>query len=109
MLEKYNIMGFLASGTYGRVYKASVKHPLGSSSSGSGSSSSESKPAQIVAIKKFKPDKEGDVNGPVYTGISQSACREIMVRRQWCAMCWAQTRGEAYCVCPSDDDRTYGV
>lgn len=33
---------------------------------------------ELVAIKKFKPDKEGDVL--TYTGISQSACREIMVR-----------------------------
>merc|ERR1712093_262497 len=69
VLEKYNIMGFLASGTYGRVYKASVKMHVGTST--------EPRPAQIVAIKKFKPDKEGDANGPVYTGISQSACREL--------------------------------
>lgn len=33
---------------------------------------------ELVAIKKFKPDKEGEV--VQYTGISQSACREIMVR-----------------------------
>lgn len=33
---------------------------------------------ELVAIKKFKPDKEGEV--VTYTGISQSACREIMVR-----------------------------
>jgi len=33
---------------------------------------------ELVAIKKFKPDKEGEVI--TYTGISQSACREIMVR-----------------------------
>lgn len=32
----------------------------------------------IHAIKKFKPDKEGDV--VTYTGISQSAIREIAVR-----------------------------
>jgi len=71
VLEKYNILGFLASGTHGRVYKASVKINIGNST--------EPQPAHLVAIKKFKPDKEGDVNGPVYTGISQSACREIMV------------------------------
>lgn len=34
---------------------------------------------ELVAIKKFKPDKEGEA--VTYTGISQSACREIMVRR----------------------------
>jgi cyclin-dependent kinase 8/11 len=32
---------------------------------------------KLVAIKKFKPDKEGEA--VTYTGISQSACREIMV------------------------------
>ena len=31
----------------------------------------------MFAIKKFKPDKEGDVM--TYAGISQSAAREIMV------------------------------
>lgn len=30
------------------------------------------------AIKKFKPDREGDTHH--YVGISQSACREIAVR-----------------------------
>lgn len=34
---------------------------------------------ELVAIKKFKPDKEGEA--VTYTGISQSACREIMVSR----------------------------
>lgn len=32
---------------------------------------------KTYAIKKFKPDKEGDV--VTYTGISQSAIREIAV------------------------------
>ena len=32
----------------------------------------------VHAIKKFKPDKEGDI--VTYTGISQSAIREIAVR-----------------------------
>lgn len=31
------------------------------------------------AIKKFKPDREGDTHH--YVGISQSACREIAVRQ----------------------------
>jgi cyclin-dependent kinase 8/11 len=55
------ILGFISSGTYGRVYKAQ-------------SVDSES---VMYAIKKFKPDKEGDV--VTYTGISQSAIREIAV------------------------------
>lgn len=59
--SKYNILGFISSGTYGRVYKAQ-------------SVESES---VMYAIKKFKPDKEGDVI--TYTGISQSAIREIAV------------------------------
>lgn len=67
VLEQYNILGFLASGTYGRVYKASLK----------------SNPSQLYAIKKFKPDKETEASGPLYTGISQSACREIMVGDTW--------------------------
>jgi cyclin-dependent kinase 8/11 len=59
--SKYTILGFISSGTYGRVYKAQSLEPDG----------------QIHAIKKFKPDKEGDV--VTYTGISQSAIREIAV------------------------------
>jgi len=59
---KYGILGFISSGTYGRVYKA---HSLEDTS-------------ELFAIKKFKPDKEGDV--VTYTGISQSAIREIAVR-----------------------------
>ena len=60
--DKYTILGFISSGTYGRVYKAQSKDEDG----------------RIHAIKKFKPDKEGDV--VTYTGISQSAIREIAVR-----------------------------
>jgi cyclin-dependent kinase 8/11 len=35
------------------------------------------KEGDVFAIKKFKPDKEGDVQ--TYAGISQSGIREIMV------------------------------
>ena len=59
--DKYLILGFISSGTYGRVYKAQSKDV----------------DSRIHAIKKFKPDKEGDV--VAYTGISQSAIREIAV------------------------------
>lgn len=62
--SKYAILGFISSGTYGRVYKAQ-------SLEGDG---------RIHAIKKFKPDKEGDV--VTYTGISQSAIREIALNRE---------------------------
>lgn len=58
--DKYRIVGFISSGTYGRVYKAVGRN---------------GKPAGEFAIKKFKPDKEGEqIN---YTGISQSAIREM--------------------------------
>ncbi|KAG6834753.1 hypothetical protein H0H93_007604, partial [Arthromyces matolae] len=62
--SKYNILGFISSGTYGRVYKAQSLEEDG----------------RIHAIKKFKPDKEGDVI--TYTGISQSAIREIALNRE---------------------------
>ncbi|KAF8334843.1 CMGC/CDK/CDK8 protein kinase [Amanita rubescens] len=62
--SKYFIQGFISSGTYGRVYKA---QSLGDHS-------------KLYAIKKFKPDKEGDV--PTYTGISQSAIREMALNRE---------------------------
>ncbi|PBK63446.1 kinase-like protein [Armillaria solidipes] len=62
--SKYSILGFISSGTYGRVYKA---QSLGGDQ-------------KIHAIKKFKPDKEGDV--VTYTGISQSAIREIALNRE---------------------------
>ncbi|EIN14258.1 kinase-like protein [Punctularia strigosozonata HHB-11173 SS5] len=62
--SKYNILGFISSGTYGRVYKAQAKSDDG----------------RVHAIKKFKPDKEGEV--PTYTGISQSAIREIALNRE---------------------------
>jgi len=38
------------------------------------------KEGEVFAIKKFKPDKEGDVQ--TYAGVSQSGAREIMVSRQ---------------------------
>ena len=71
--DNYDIIGFISSGTYGRVYKAvpkrnaaqpapPVKHPT------------SGKTIEAFAIKKFKPDKEGELQ---YTGISQSAIREM--------------------------------
>ncbi|KAJ4302478.1 cyclin-dependent protein kinase [Collariella sp. IMI 366227] len=57
--DKYKVIGFISSGTYGRVYKASGR---------------QGQPGEF-AIKKFKPDKEGEQ--ATYTGISQSAVREM--------------------------------
>lgn len=59
--ERYKIIGFISSGTYGRVYKAESRNPNPSN-------------AKLFAIKKFKPDKEGELQ---YSGISQSAIREM--------------------------------
>ncbi|KAI1336672.1 kinase-like domain-containing protein [Xylariaceae sp. FL0016] len=59
VVDKYKVVGFISSGTYGRVYKA-----LGR----------QGQPGEF-AIKKFKPDKEGEQIQ--YTGISQSAVREM--------------------------------
>ncbi|KAL9622819.1 MAG: hypothetical protein Q9160_002938, partial [Pyrenula sp. 1 TL-2023] len=69
--EKYHIVGFISSGTYGRVYKAVGKN--GSDTTSKQTSNNEQK--GVYAIKKFKPDKEDtDIQ---YTGLSQSAIREI--------------------------------
>lgn len=57
--DRYKVVGFISSGTYGRVYKALGRH---------------GSPGEF-AIKKFKPDKEGEQ--VAYTGISQSAVREM--------------------------------
>ncbi|RXK39377.1 CMGC/CDK/CDK8 protein kinase [Tremella mesenterica] len=123
VLKAYKILGFISSGTYGRVYKAILlgpPHPTKSSTlpsstraalslskgpspvspSTSTSSSAHSavndalnnpelrmrpgdlkaKEGDVFAIKKFKPDKEGDVQ--MYAGISQSGIREIMLNRE---------------------------
>lgn len=64
VLQKYEIVGYIAAGTYGRVYKAKSK----------------TQPDRVFAIKKFKADKEGEVVN--YTGISQSACREMALCRE---------------------------
>ena len=88
--ERYRIVGFISSGTYGRVYKAVSRAGGTTPSSGSLSRSASTlaaagaagaggggggSPVGEVAIKKFKPDKEGEQVS--YTGISQSAIREM--------------------------------
>ncbi|KAJ3090096.1 cyclin-dependent protein kinase [Quaeritorhiza haematococci] len=65
IFQKYEILGFISAGTYGRVYKARSHNPENT---------------QEYAIKKFKPDKEGDP--ALQSGISQSACREIALCRE---------------------------
>lgn len=69
--QRYNIVGFISSGTYGRVYKAVSK----TSKAETTSSVAPSSQRELYAIKKFKPEKEGD--NIQYTGLSQSAIREM--------------------------------
>ncbi|KAL5507736.1 SSN3 [Sanghuangporus vaninii] len=64
--SKYTFLGFISSGTYGRVYKVQAKEGEDAN--------------RIYAAKKFKPDKEGE--NATYTGISQSAIREIALNRE---------------------------
>lgn len=82
VLSSYLILGFISSGTYGRVYKARLR-PASSTTFDptrpTRAGDMEAKEGELFAIKKFKPDKEGEV--VTYTGISQSAIREIAVRR----------------------------
>ena len=71
--SKYTFLGFISSGTYGRVYKVEAKDDK-----------------QFYAVKKFKPDKDGEA---AYTGISQSAIREIAVCKpdlllETSRLCW---------------------
>lgn len=66
--QKYHIVGFISSGTYGRVYKAVERNPKTDATS-------PTTGKEIYAIKKFKPEKEGD--NIQYTGLSQSAIREM--------------------------------
>ncbi|ANZ73137.1 BA75_00755T0 [Komagataella pastoris] len=67
VLDKYTILGYIASGTYGKVFKASGK--------------SKDNQKQFYAIKKFKIDsKDSEITH--YTGISQSAIREISLCKE---------------------------
>ncbi|WFD35022.1 [pyruvate dehydrogenase (acetyl-transferring)] kinase [Malassezia cuniculi] len=63
VLSAYKIIVFLSSGTYGRVYMAEARSD-----------------GAMCAIKKFKSDKE--THGTMYTGLSQSAVREIALNRE---------------------------
>lgn len=83
VISRYQIIGYIAAGTYGKVYKARTKN-----SQVTGSSSGE----HLFAIKKFKSDNHlaakghgHDMSGKeivLYTGISQSAIREMSLCRE---------------------------
>ncbi|KAI8897947.1 kinase-like domain-containing protein [Globomyces pollinis-pini] len=67
--NQYETLGFISSGTYGNVFKAKkIK------------SKKNIQNLNQYAIKKFKPDKEGEA--ALSSGISQSACREIGLCRE---------------------------
>lgn len=72
--DNYDIVGFISSGTYGRVYKALTKRPPPGQQPVQVINQRDGRPIEAFAIKKFKPDKEGELQ---YTGISQSAIREM--------------------------------
>ncbi|KAK4996072.1 cyclin-dependent protein kinase [Elasticomyces elasticus] len=69
--DRYKVLGFISSGTYGRVYKACNRDVQGKDHV---PKTRDGRTIELFAIKKFKPDKEGEVQ---YTGISQSAIREM--------------------------------
>ena len=69
VLARYEVLGYLSSGTYGRVYKAKEIVANGSMTE-----------ARVFAIKKFKSDKNDDAQ--VLRGISQSIIREIALNRE---------------------------
>jgi len=52
--HKYNIIGFISSGTYGRVYKAVEKNPKGDPSSPVGATPTK----ELYAIKKYAPSTQ---------------------------------------------------
>ncbi|CDK27571.1 unnamed protein product [Kuraishia capsulata CBS 1993] len=65
VIKKYEILGYIAAGTYGKVYKAKDRVDQNG----------------LYAIKKFKTDsKDNEVIH--YTGISQSAIREMSLCRE---------------------------
>lgn len=110
VLSTYQIIGYIAAGTYGKVYKAQLKNTLkdGKHDDKEGELRNdilqgnvkskvnvvnENGEVQLFAIKKFKSDNHlsnkahnnHDINGNEvihYTGISQSAIREMSLCRE---------------------------
>ncbi|CAN3364382.1 meiotic mRNA stability protein kinase Ssn3p [Diutina catenulata] len=89
VLSTYQVIGYIAAGTYGKVYKAKIKKEKeegGSSTNLVAAANDE--PPEFFAIKKFKSDNHKshhDINGNEithYTGISQSAMREMSLCRE---------------------------
>lgn len=106
ILSTYQIIGYIAAGTYGKVYKAKLKKNLlrkdedsvGRDAAlgnllGEGTQAKGDDSTPLFAIKKFKSDNHlsskahhnHDISGNEvvhYTGISQSAIREMSLCRE---------------------------
>lgn len=98
VLLKYLIIGYIAAGTYGKVYKARLKGAKAEEEDGMAMTESPAVTDDDIpfyAIKKFKSDNHlakppnggnvHDINGNEvvhYTGISQSAIREMSLCRE---------------------------
>ncbi|CAI5756437.1 unnamed protein product [Candida verbasci] len=94
VLSTYQIMGYIAAGTYGKVYKAKLKNNNKLEGEDILDDDEENILPQFYAIKKFKSDNHHgsnkshhshDSNGNEiihYTGISQSAIREMSLCRE---------------------------
>lgn len=88
--DRYTVLGYIAAGTYGKVYKAcrptgTLEARMGGSNappSNSSSANGARDPNEpLYAIKKFKSDAK-DSQAAYHTGISQSAIREMSLCRE---------------------------
>lgn len=100
VISTYQIMGYIAAGTYGKVYKARYKkdreHKEETDESTEANTthlaSLTGEAVQLFAVKKFKSDNhlsskshQHDIHGNEiipYTGILQSAIREMLLCRE---------------------------
>lgn len=98
VLLNYTVIGYIAAGTYGKVYKAKLKSDRTNGSTddlGEVSRQLEKQEPEedqrLYAIKKFKSDNHLSMahalganahEGGAYTGISQSAIREMSLCRE---------------------------
>lgn len=101
VLLNYTVIGYIAAGTYGKVYKAKLKGGTATNGStedvnemarqvASENRQTEDDDQKLFAIKKFKSDNHlsmahalgANHEGGAYTGISQSAIREMSLCRE---------------------------
>lgn len=79
VVDKYDIVGYIAAGTYGKVYKAQNKVQEKRKNA-----TEDNIPVDLFAIKKFKIEStiKNPDNVVNYTGISQSAIREMSLCKE---------------------------